>query len=338
MKINTRKTGLLIVGSILTILLAIAGYNFRPIQRCDLFEYRYYLSTYEGVTFREALGKTFSFSYLFNIWFWLISKTGDMYLLSATSCLLVYGIYIFIYTDYFIDHKKSFLHYISGLIFIIGNLSFVQIASSMRNFIAIAIASLAIYITPKYKKTGIILVIFATFMHSSIAILIVLFIFYKYRNSILKGKKFFGMLLFIISMLGAFMWGIYNSTNLVVVVEKYARYFLEISLKITPYYAIKKIYSYMLLIMGCIFSGCKKDSGDRNILEAFRFFALVEILLFIIPAQIYSRFFQGMILFMALSLLYNKKAKNNYIIEMGMIASGFLGIVFDSYLHFNLVR
>lgn len=336
--INTRNIKLWLFWIVLTVLFAVIGYNFRPVKECDIYNYRFYLLTYEGITFRESIGKTFSFSYLFNVWFWLISKTGDIYLLSATSCLFVYGICIYIYTDYFIKHKKSSLHYISGLIFLIGNLSFVQIASSIRNFVAIAIVCLAIYIAPRKKKLSAILWISAIFIHSSIAILLILFVFYQHRDWFLKSKRIIWICLFAVIIGCVFIWGMNNSVKLMELVEKYVGYFSRKSFASSLYYIVKKIYSYSLAIIGCILSRHKGEGlKDRNISEMFRFFVLIEILTYIVPDQIYSRFLQGMIIFMALSLIYNKKFRDNYQIEYGMICSGFLGFALDSYLLIHLV-
>lgn len=345
MRINIksfRKLGLIAFGALLTIVFGIMGYYFRPIHECDVYQYRLYLSTYEGIAFNASFGKTFPFSYVFNIWFWLLAKVGDIYLLSASSCLLVYGIYIYIFTDYYMVHKKTLSSYISGLIFIIGNLSFMQIASSIRNFVALAISCLAMYLFSKNRIISVVLGISAVLVHSSIAILFILLVFYRCKNFNLHRKTIWKVLL-ITAGFAVCVFIIITKSNdrLIELTEKYAQYFTRESFASTLYYVVKKIYSYFLLLAGWVFirhKGREIEASGQNVLEIFCFFVFIEIITFPFPDQIYSRFFQGAILFMAILLIYNNRVRDESGLKIAMTCSGLVGAVLDFYLLIHAVR
>lgn len=337
-RIRPRDWGWTLVVFAIALLYFRLGLSFNPSNQCDIFNYWEYLETYKDISILESMGKTFPFSYSFNLWFWITAQLNNQYLLSAVSCFIVYGIYTYIITDYCIKTNKSFIDWFTCAFFVIGNISFVQVASSMRNFIAIAFAAMAIYMFKKNRVAVATFWILALFMHSSVFLIIMCYYIYTNRKY-LKKKALFRATIILLIILGSFFLFYYGRDRVFYIINKYIGYFSgNESFSDSLYYYVKYLYTFSLLIFSYIIRANERyDERNSNIISGYTVFSILLLLSSIVSSQVYSRFFQGFLAFSAIEIRFNSKVREKNVLTILMLGMGIFGILFDLYLLFHII-
>ena len=345
--LRNKNSNIWIVAAIVwTAFMTILGFYFRPLDVCDVHNYWYYISRYEDIPLKQAFNRTNYYLYVTDIWFWLIAQSGNKYLFSATSCLMAYGIYSYIFVDWVRRNKISKNAVTCGFVFLFGNIAFVLIASSARNFVSMAFFILAgywEYILDKKKKLSVCLYVAAVFIHNTTLLLVLLRIVWPYvkkYTTILCGISL-GILPIVMGVLSNIIEN-YEDNLLTIVIKKVIQYYyLDSSWNSGGYYVVRKWITYALFLLSfLIIKYVVRMVNTGKLKDLVHALCLVEVMVFPIRSEIYTRFMQPLILVLTLALMCGDekiKESNRKVIQVFMVCAGIGGFMLNNYLYIHMV-
>lgn len=191
----------------LSLLFAALAYWFIPSHEMDLTRYFDILNIYSNMTWNEFVDYRLMNNILViqELIFYIIAQSNNFYLLPALSVFIVYFVSFYQISDYAIRMEISSKQLYTALLVTILILPFPTIVSNVRNVMAFALFSLAVYrdlIQNKRNSLTILLYVIPCFIHISTLALVIIRITTKFiklnrkRSLIVYGVTIFGVFLF----------------------------------------------------------------------------------------------------------------------------------------------
>lgn len=256
------------------------SYCYNPLSATDLTRYFEYTSTLRNMSFIEAVKKVYegqSFLYAFNAAGWFCETLKDPHLLPAISTFFVY--YIVLYITLSICEKESIepKYALIYILFSFCTIDWYAITNNLRNILAFAIVSLAVY-RDMYlrKKTAFtyFLYVLPVSIHPTAILLIVIRIAITAVN---KFKYILPVLVLMVNPLVNFLYtvgrkSIHNYYFDYIVSKMYNYFFdtgsawgLEVSNSL--YYRVNRILyiSMMIMMVILILMYDKRRKGQKYI-------------------------------------------------------------------------
>ena len=163
--------------------MGVCGYCFRdPASNPDMVRYMAMLGNYYGKPLIESFNQSFENLYAIDIWFHIISLTGNKQLLPASVTFIFYLIVFYVVGDFKNRFKLQKGDFALLFFWVFWSLQYAFIINSFRSYIAYAMIIFAFYRIEIQKKRDLIdlfLLICPLYMHFSSALLLVLGILAK---------------------------------------------------------------------------------------------------------------------------------------------------------------
>ena len=154
------------------------GYCFKdPASNPDMVRYMAMLGNYYGKPLVESFNQSFENLYAVDIWFHIISLTGNKQLLPASVTFIYYLIVFYVLGDFKNRFKLSIGDFALLFFWVFWASQYAFIINSFRSYVAYAMMFLGIYRMEIQKKTGpllLFLFVCPLFMHFSSALLLIL--------------------------------------------------------------------------------------------------------------------------------------------------------------------
>lgn len=163
------------------------AYCVEPSYENDLSRYFEQVELFSRYTFTEAFHLLSDGLFVRNVFFWLISKTGDVHLLPLITTGISYAICYYITCDSARRlHSESYIYLV--LVFEVLVIPFFNVVNNVRNIAAFLLICFAVYRDLVEKKRDLILIllyILPCFLHKTgvtmLALRLLIVIFERYR-------------------------------------------------------------------------------------------------------------------------------------------------------------
>ena len=178
-------------------------YGVRLDELNDITRHMNYLTAYDEVDIFHCFGAGhYDFLFVWDLWCWLIAKSGDPYLLQASSCLIAYSIIFYIIIDYANMLKVGWGIAVFAIFTAIASIPFLGIISGVRSSVALLVSALAIYrhyIHNASPAQLFCLLVCATMIHQVALLIIVAF----FANRLFKRMGIAGLIALFFLVLGS---------------------------------------------------------------------------------------------------------------------------------------
>lgn len=172
------KLGNLTWSVLFALFMGVCGYCFKnPGSNPDMVRYMAMLGNYYGKPLAESFNQSFENLYALDIWFHLISLTGNKQLLPASVTFIYYLIVFYVLGDFKNRYKLTHGDFALLFFWVFWSSQYAFILNSFRSYIAYAMIFLGWYRTEIQKKFGlfnIFLFVCPLYLHFSSVLLVVL--------------------------------------------------------------------------------------------------------------------------------------------------------------------
>lgn len=175
--ISKNKTQKVLGWIFFALFMGVLGYCFQnPKTDPDLVRYIEMVKGYSNLNFFEIFNAgQYENLFVIDIWFWLVSQTGNYQLIATTACVFSYIIILYILQDYFNRNHFSSQSKVIATIMIMGVVNFALVVNAIRSVIAFALVLFAVYRELYQNKKNIwtyVCYIIPIFMHFATILLI----------------------------------------------------------------------------------------------------------------------------------------------------------------------
>lgn len=166
-----------IVLFVYTIALALMGFFYVPYKTADLYrtyEFLDYFRTFEFKDFLETYKN--SSTHAANIYYWIISKTGENRLLPAITAFISYSCIFYVFRKTMEKYNISKQNFAMALFFYMAIGNYMFVITGIRTMLGISLVAFCFFretVEKKFRLYHILIYIIAAFMHN-LAVVVIL--------------------------------------------------------------------------------------------------------------------------------------------------------------------